>query len=236
MSLLGSLEASSEWREACRGLDPPPVLADLAPYVVRDIPVERVDAGHAILLLESPHTLETCCGFPLAGASGLAVADHLGPALRIPGDQPKCPLGDILRNHRYNDRLRRLGVMNVSELPMQSTAYPSCPKSDFEDLFLRHLAAIRATPRATTRRGSRRRLREKIDALLVERLKSRVERTCPNALWVLCGDVAEAFFDKAGLRESRHEVIRVGHPSYNGWAGGQATIVDMKRRVAEQLE
>ena len=139
MSFIDAVAASPEWRDACEEREQAPDLTSLAPYVVDDIRVECAEAGQVILLLESPHTLETCRGFPLAGPSGLAVATHLRSTLRIPGDVPNCPIGDVLRNHRCNDHLRKTGVMNVSQLPMQSTAYLCEARAEFDELLFRRL-------------------------------------------------------------------------------------------------
>ena len=242
MSFLQSLRASEEWGEACEELEANPDLTNLERYVVADIDVEHDNAGHAILLLESPHALETCRGFPLAGNTGLEVAAHLRSVLHIPEDLPNCPLGDILQNHRCNDRLRRIGTMNVSQLPMQSSAYLCAARSEFDELLFSHLRAIRDRPKARGRRGGLPQLRKRIDRLLLECLKSRIEATNQNTLWILCGDVAQAFFDKAccalGRARDRENEACVAHASRNQWGSiddEPESVRCMKRKIERRL-
>ena len=213
MSFLVSLKASKEWQRACDTSGSLPDLDELEQYVVHDIDVERTDVDHAIMLLESPHDLETCRGFPLAGSSGLAVARQLRSVLCVPDEVANCPLGDILRNHRCNDRLRRIGVMNVSQLPMQESPYLCEVRSKFHEPLFTRFSTILINPKAKTRRDY---LTARIESLLVECLRTRI-KTAPNAFWILCGKVAEAFFCKAKMSLRKEETpchYRVPHPSY----------------------
>ena len=237
MSFIESLNASTEWRNACGAEEVAPDLTEIERYIVDDIAAEPDQPRQVILLLESPHTLEACRGFPLAGTSGLAVAKHLRSVSCIPEPLSGCPLGDILRHHRCHDRLRSIGVKNVSQLPMQSSAYLCGARLEFHELF-RGFRTIRNNPKAETRGDL---LTQQIECLLVLCLKSRILESPPSALWILCGNVAKEFFRKASrlLRDAR-QCCEVPHPSNSGWGkpgnGAPSEIRSMTNRISTALD
>ena len=74
-----------------------------------------------ILLLESPHTEEVRRGHPLAGASGKAVTEGLGR--NVPAMHGLSEAFGRLVATSGSEHVSKFGIMNVSQLPLQATAY-----------------------------------------------------------------------------------------------------------------
>ena len=210
MSILDELRASDDWIGGNR-----PDLNRLNQYVVDDIPPREFGQSNVILLLESPHTDEVHHHYPLAGASGAAVTVALRQTLDIPDDiPPDCPVGELLQCPLLDERLRNFGVMNVSQLPMQSSAYPCPVQRDFDTVLFNRFKRLRI-PEAIRSNKNHARNRA-IKQLLVTHLEARLQRTHQAAYIVPCGNVARAFFTLANVNRNRPP-RDIPHPSFGQW-------------------
>ena len=139
LSFLDKLIRSGYWR----GLNQPPDLGSLTRYVVRDIPCGTPSGAGVILLLESPNTIEVSRGYPLAGRSGADVTSVLGPIAGIPESPDDRPFGAVLQAATLDDRMKGFGVINVSQLPMQSAAYPYPVRRAFDAILFNKFKTLR---------------------------------------------------------------------------------------------
>lgn len=172
----------------------------------------------AILLLESPHKDEVSPSevndrFPLAGCAGQHVREKLNgwiPHWTLPNRS----IGELV--HENCDAVQRLGIMNVSQFPLQWKAYVGIQddwlRCQEKKDWLRCMGRIRSGPRASyigfsnsdlgLRSGY---LKEEIHLLrraIANDLRGRLGRIReerPNVLLVCCGDVARAFYRCAGI-------------------------------------
>lgn len=120
------------------GEDPEQLEGDLTDYLVCDTLDRQIGdcqvLPRTVLLCESPHKDEVIHGHALAGLSGLNVTKRLGENHDF--NYPVCPASPIgcliLReSHRV---LNSIGLMNVSQLPLQGKAY-SCDLHRYSGLF-----------------------------------------------------------------------------------------------------
>ena len=219
----------------------PRVRDALGPYVVEDIGIEGQERG-VVLLLESPHSMEVCRGHPLAGDSGLYVTRALSSTLSIPEAAENCPLGGILYEPGRRDvpSLRRIGLMNVSRLPMQSSVYPENVQGNFDRALFSPLKRLR-DPAAVTPTNQTRTMA--IKRIIVRDLRRRIECAAPNAYFIPCGAVARAFFCKATRDQggqpldAQHTSLLVPHPSRGQWAKAEhaVTITCLRGEIESRI-
>lgn len=162
------------------------------------------DELRVVLLVESPHTLEVCHGYPLAGARATSAGRHVRDKLMEFGQGlqlPEQPIGRLV--HQGFDAVQGLGIMNVSQLPFQSDAYDCAPWEDGDcrdcpgwNNYIGHMEYIKDKPKPNTRRDP---IRQELDDAIAEDLRGRLEnlRDGPDVLLVRCGDVARSFCRKA---------------------------------------
>lgn len=163
-------------------------------HLVNDLTDYLPQEGHnTVLLIESPHKSEVRKGYPLAGNSGAIFAGAFVGTM-----------GDILHSRRFDDRVisvfKRMGVMNVSRLPLQKNAYRNlencqenllCLISHFKKIKDR-LDKGRESPADA----------EETKCAIKDDLKCRIrklESQKPHAeiCYVTCGNIAKYFFDIA---------------------------------------
>ena len=210
MSILDELRDSDDWIGPANRPD----LNRLIQYVVDDIPPRELGRSNVILLLESPDIVEVCRRHPLAGKSGKGVTVALREILDIPDNVPNCPFGELLQYPLLDERLRNFGVMNVSQLPMQSSAYPCPVQRDFDTVLFNRFKRLRI-PEAIRSNKNHARNRA-IKQLLVTHLEARLQRTHQAAYIVPCGNVARAFFTLANVNRNRPP-RDIPHPSFGQW-------------------
>ena len=169
------------------------MLHELEEYVVDDIVNEDTKV---IFVLESPHTQEVKNGYPVAGKSGVDMS------LVLFGISE--PFGKLV----YEKKLNGFGLLNVSNLPLQKSAYQN-PYAKVLEFF----ETIRQNPKP--RKNAKGGINLVIEKML-SNFKSRLEKYKDKKV-VLCGRFAEAAFDVV-LKESDFvDVLRVPHPSFNNW-------------------
>ena len=213
---------------------------DLNRYVVNDRCM--LSSPKTILLLESPHVDEVGAGHPLAGKSGKAVTRALKRNSSINqmlerierANQNNEAIGCILQ--RYPGTLG-LGLMNASRLPLQVKAYSGQGDNIWHNWqlhgeFLCFLQTVRDNLALLSVEAEHRAFR--VYRILLNDLKSRLERLPGDTLVVPCGKVAKAFVDGATGLEGYQGAARiynqkVPHPSYGHWKGNEAvnSLVNM---------
>lgn len=177
-----------------------------------------------VLLVESPHVEEVCPPeiydrYPLAGSAGLQVRNKL-MELEPELDLPEQPIGQLVREE--HDAVLMLGIMNVSQLPLQKKPYKKqnngvCQNQCWEG-YMKCMKRIRKDPYVHNYQDGNgaRNLREEINQVqcaIVEDLGRRLRclyRKNPDVCLVRCGDVALAFHTKAWEQY-------LPHPSRNRW-------------------
>lgn len=242
MPFLRRLRQTPYWAELTDTHNP----AVLEEYVVADIHPQDRQQRNVVFLLESPHTHEILRGHPLAGRSGTAVTKVLGEVLHVRPDEQNWPLGEVLtvcgrRAERALDpRLLRIGVMEVSELPMQMSAYRREHKRRFGAKLLKYLKTIRkgpgrddaqveGVPPVRARRGAGGRVQQ----TLIADLQSRIAGMGELAYFVPCGEVARVFLNEAAPECAKFQGV-VPHPASQGWQADE--LQDLIDAVNELLD
>ena len=209
-------------------------------FLVKDIGTNR-DELRVVLLVESPHTHEIGYRYPLAGETGRHVRCIMDRCLRGSTTRvlPYGPIGRFVRDGHIGRPIHdsshpeflRLGIMNVSRLPLQGKAYDCVPWVDGDcrghdcwDNYIKCIEHIKTYPYVKEYRGFRdsRPLRYELNQLqgaIAEDLRRRLNCPSvnnPNVLLVCCGPVANAFYTKAINRLSPCDLP---HPARQGWKG-----------------
>jgi len=169
------------------------MLKELENYVVDDI--VRGDTK-VIFVLESPHIQEVKNGYPVAGKSGVDMSLVL------------FGISEAFGKLVYENRLSGLGLLNVSNLPLQKSAYQN-PHAKVLEFF----ETIRQNPRP--RKNAKGGINLVIERML-NNFKSRLQKHKDKKV-VLCGRFAEGAFDEVFCDDEFVDVLRVPHPSFNNW-------------------
>ena len=181
-----------------------------------------------VFILESPHVQELKYGAPVSGASGATMTKHLfGEA------SARLPLGLLVKKNldeqKNRPRLNRIGLVNVSNIPLQGAAYRSQELvSEFTD-WMRAMEHVRSNNQTDVYRDP---LQNEVQSFLVESMRTKLlGMTNGNYTLVPCGRFAQKFFRLANVASPRWTVINgVPHPSYNSWDRPQY------RAVIEQVQ
>ena len=167
-----------------------------------------LDELRVVLLVESPHTDEVrpplCCDrYPLAGEAGKFTRGILDKYLRSIGgiELPDLPIGKLV-HIGCPHFIRQLGIMNVSQLPFQESAYQEVCDAGITDSenftnYKGYMNTIKNNPFALTRTEESCKM---LDNAISEDLRVRLiylyERK-PDVLLIRCGEVAQGFYMKA---------------------------------------
>ena len=189
---------------------------------------------NTILLMESPHKSEVCKSYPLAGQAGaIIVGAFVGT------------MGEILHCKRFDDTVnplktfRRMGVMNVSRLPLQEEAYKNVDALCKEDCNLKALLGNLQKIKMRFEEGKQRppagteHLVDAIEDDLKRRIKElRCPDACADLCYVACGKVAETFLKKV---YPSIKPIYVPHPGKSGaWFEG-GTLHEKVQDIVDRL-
>ncbi len=169
------------------------MLHELDDYIVNDLVYEDTKV---IFVLESPHTQEVKNGYPVAGKSGVDMSLVLFNISE--------PFGKLV----YEKKLDGLGLLNVSNLPLQKSAYQN-PHAKVLEFF----ETIRQNPKP--RKNAKGGINLVIEKMLFN-FKARLEKHKDKKI-VLCGRFAENAFDVVFRDDEFKAVLRVPHPSFNNW-------------------
>ncbi len=175
-----------------------------------------------VFILESPHTAEVKYGLPVAGASGTSMARNL---FGLRNDAAK-PLG-LLVGGALEGRedgpvpagvLRRIGIMNVSPVPLQEIFYRRAGFRGYDDAIVL-LDKIRRSAGIGRHRSE---MMNRIEELLLEDFRIRLGRVAGafNVFYVVCGNFAGTCFDEINRKGEipPDKVLYMPHPSYNSWS------------------
>ena len=111
----------------------------LGKYCIPDIPhVEGAAKVNVVFLIESPHVDEVKHRHPLAGSSGTFVTRAFRRNGVIPSTGSKIPIGCLL------NCAAPLALVNVSQLPLERSAYDSRQWSSELDRLLNSLEGIKS--------------------------------------------------------------------------------------------
>lgn len=169
------------------------MLKELEKYVVNDIVDEDTKV---IFVLESPHTQEVKNGYPVAGKSGVDMSLVLFNISE--------PFGKLV----YEKKLQNMGLLNISNLPLQKSAYQN-PEAKVLEFF----ETIRQNPKP--RKHAKGGINLVIDKML-KNFQNRLEKHKDKKI-VLCGRFAQNAFDVVFNDSDFEAVLRVPHPSFNNW-------------------
>ena len=165
----------------------------LKDYFVDDLIYEETQV---LFVLESPHNEEVKQGYPVAGKSGKDMSKILFDDLE--------PLGKLISERK----VRNLGIINVSNFPLQMSAY----EDETLDSDMEFFEKIRQNPKLRKNHSPVNIVVSKI----MDNFKARLIPHKDKKI-VLCGKFAEASFDSVFNSLSFKEVLRVPHPSFNQW-------------------
>ncbi len=172
------------------------------------------DAAAFIFILESPHVQELKHGAPVAGSSGKTMA------AKLLGDSYNRPLGLLIKENmergHVDARLNKIGVMNVSNIPLQRKAYDNEAVVQRYDSFFSLLEKLRTTNHKVSYASNEmNELQQVLVSFFTEQLKKLTNRTCTI---IPCGRFAQKFLNLSPVRGEKWTIIHnVPHPSYNSW-------------------
>lgn len=166
-----------------------------------------------IFILESPHVHELKYRAPVAGSSGKTMASILL------GKSIDKPLGLLVKQNielgNPYETLNKIGIMNVSNIPLQRKAYASHLVQQYE-FFFQMLEKLRTSNHRI--KYSSNDLNDLQNVLLTrfnQQLKRLIDRNCTL---VPCGRFAQKFLNLSTIRDKKWNIIYdVPHPSYNSW-------------------
>ena len=185
-------------------------------FVVNDLTrhLNRCE-GQVIMLFESPHFMEVLAGHPLAGRSGQTAFNAF--CTQAADEEFPYTVGEVLRYRLFGQFpcFQRIGVMNVSRLPLQEKLYPYSVRRQVPQGLLSAFRVIRKNPGVCV--DKRWKIHRFFVALIQEDLENRISRVMcrlgeANVKFVSCGDVAKAYLEHLDV-ESCHDLP---HPA-TGW-------------------
>ncbi|MDZ8202695.1 hypothetical protein RZO50_14330 [Microbacterium sp. SSW1-59] len=174
---------------------------------VRDLLPPTGTAVKLLLILESPHAEELVERTPVVGGAGQSAIEYL---LGRPGGS----LGEYVdAMHAAGDF--RVGVMNVSNVPLQRGAYDDDAGPLTPDQW-EVIRVVRESPSWKVD-GTMTPEANRIGLIVQAGLQSRISRLAfePGARVALCGDVVQRF--ARGLTGLPGKPLKVYHPSRNQW-------------------
>ena len=166
-------------------------------YFVADLLNEKTQI---IFVLESPHTQEVKNHYPVAGKSG----KDMSKVLLEDEQLQKLPFGQLI----YEEKIPNFGILNVSNIPLQKSAYKMQKDEIFRDFEL-----IRQNPSLRKKACA---LNNTIETLQAD-FKSRLELHKDKKV-VLCGGFVQKIFNDLFPHAEFKNIIEVPHPSFNNWS------------------
>ncbi|TLS37452.1 uracil-DNA glycosylase family protein [Pseudalkalibacillus caeni] len=168
-----------------------------------------------VFILESPHTAEVKNNIPVAGSSGATMTRNLFE------DNINEPLGLLIKKHLKESkelpRLEKIGLLNVSNIPLQKRPYK---KEDLTGTKLELLEQFEKVRKNNQKDSFKESDLEAAQELLLKKFRNRLNNfTDRSLILVPCGRFAQKFFRIANVTADGWRVIEeVPHPSYNSWS------------------
>lgn len=181
-------------------------------YIVKDI--ISSEKNKIVFILESPHNEEIINRYPVAGKSGIDMADFI----KI-GDG-KRSLGEIVK---LDDSLG-ISILNICKVPLQPTYKLDVEYKELVDNLDK-----------TIRNGYKNfgnHVKDKefndIEKLILDDFSTRYNKMVldKETLIVVCGEFAKAYFDK--IKSPKSKVVYVPHPSRNQWKKNSNGLLELK--------
>lgn len=185
-----------------------------------------------IFILESPHVQELKYGAPVSGSSGATMSKHL-----FGEKYARLPLGLLIKKNadeqKNRPRLNLIGLMNVSNIPLQAVAYGPSTARYTRAEWMRAMEHVRSNNQTTDYRQPS---FNEVQGFLAETLRNRLSLlTHRSCTLVPCGRFAQKFFRLANQKSVHWNVIEgVPHPSYNSW--DRVQYQEVVQTVKESLE
>ncbi|WP_249226718.1 hypothetical protein [Alicyclobacillus mengziensis] len=181
-------------------------------YEVQDI---LLPSSTLVFILESPHVQELEFGAPVSGTSGMTMTRHLfGP------DYARFALGRLVKKNadegKNRPRLNRIGLINVSNIPLQASAYQNKELIQQHKRWFDAMAIVRSENHRDTYPNP---YCQAVQSVLVASLREKLRCLREDHLTIVpCGRFAQKFFRLTGQDCPNWSVINeVPHPSYNSW-------------------
>jgi len=189
-------------------------------YFVNDLIYEDTKI---LFVLESPHIYEVKNGYPVAGKSG----KDMSKILVDDSELKKLSFGQLI----YEQKIKNLGILNVSNIPLQELAYNlKTDNGSFSNLptqlIFKDFTLFRQNP---SKRKKDCRVNKLID-IFSQDFKKRLELHKDKKI-VLCGGFVQKIFNDTFSKDEFKNVIEVPHPSFNNWSK-----VKYKEKIEELLE
>jgi len=181
------------------------------------------DDTKIIFVLESPHVYEVKNGYPVAGKSG----KDMSKILMKDEELKKLSFGQLV----YEKRIKGLGILNVSNIPLQELAYNlKTDNGSFSllptKLIFKDFILFRQNP---SKRKKDCRVNKMID-IFADDFKKRLEVHKDKKI-VLCGAFVQKIFHDIFFKDEFENLIEVPHPSFNNWSKEK-----YKSKIKELLE
>lgn len=184
------------------------------------VPDLVLPSARLIFILESPHVQELKFGTPVSGSSGASMSKHL-----FGTEYAKFPLGLLFKENVEApthvpplNGLHRIGLMNVSNIPLQGSAYSNLARTSEDHIgnWIRAMEHVRTGNQADEFRD---RTANDVQTELANFLRGKLQSlTTRQCVLVPCGKFAQKFFRLADVHSEDWRVIAgVPHPSYNSW-------------------
>jgi len=173
-------------------------------YIVEDI--TKPFNPKIIFILESPHNDEVKNGYPVAGRSGVDMAEFM----RI-GNEGKS-LGEIAKS----DTSFGINIINVCKVPLQPT---SGLEIEYKEIVDKLDGIIRTGYKSFGKHNKNKDFND-IEEIILRDFKDRYEKINSNnsTLIVICGEFSKTYFDALKKENKlKGKVIYVPHPSRNKW-------------------
>jgi len=166
-----------------------------------------------IFVLESPHTQEVKNGYPVAGKSGKDMSKTLFEDENL----KTISFGKLI----YEKQISGFGILNVSNIPLQKSAYKNQDDEIFRDFEL-----IRQNPKLRKKEC----LLNNTIRTIQSDFKNRLELHKDKKI-VLCGAFVQNIFKVTFPHANFKDIIEVPHPSFNNW-----TKKKYEQNIQELLE
>ncbi|GMA57944.1 hypothetical protein GCM10025858_24470 [Alicyclobacillus sacchari] len=134
-------------------------------------------------------------------------------------DYARMPLGRMVKKNAETGagrpRLSAIGLINVSNIPLQAQAYDPDTRQQLSDWF-GDMNVVRTQNQRLSFPNPR---QQDIQNWLVQALRTKLQAYRGRSVTLIpCGRFAQKFFRLAGLSDPAWRVIEnVPHPSYNSW-------------------
>jgi hypothetical protein len=196
-------------------------------FSVQDL---NLSSSSVVFILESPHKEELRNGVPVAGSSGKMMTKTIFQR-RI-----SDPLGIMISSAsqyvEYATSLSQIGLLNVSPIPLQASAYPEKVREQYDE-FLSCLEKIRVNNSVNYQNKAWNVARD----LVANSFKNRLAALNGRDITIIpCGRFALYHYRSTDSSEKGwKEIIGVPHPSRNQWYQEIEPLRIMKSCVSREI-